>query len=97
EVNRPTAAKAGVLPGQSLLVGISEDGELWMEGKKVDISEIRGLVAERLKDTPDLNVVIVADKGSRVGLLVDVLDECKQAGAEKLSIAAKVERPEELE
>jgi len=97
DINRPTAAKAGVLPGQSLLIGIDKDGGLWMEGGEVELSQIRRIIAERLERTEDLNIVVVADKESLTGRVVDVLDECKQAGAKKLSIAAKVEHPEELE
>jgi biopolymer transport protein ExbD len=41
-----------------------------------------------MAENPEAAVVIVADKESTTGLLIDVMDACKLAGAENVAIAA---------
>jgi biopolymer transport protein ExbD len=52
---------------------------------------VRGLVREELLATPEKPVVIIADRHSENGVLVDVIDECKLAGARRISIATEKE------
>lgn len=96
KISKPKAATSDVLLNQNLLIAVTKEGEIWSEGSRYDLPGIRGLLQERIIINPELTVVIMADKESITGNVVDVLDECKQAGAKKLSIAAKVENPEDL-
>ena len=60
-----------------------------MEGKKVDVRSVRGLVERALAEDPDAGVVVVADKTSETGDVVQVMDQCRLAGASNVSLAAK--------
>jgi biopolymer transport protein ExbD len=62
-----------------------------MEGKKVDIRSVRGLVERALAEDPQSGVVVVADKRSMTGAVVKVMDQCRLAGAKNVSLAAKRE------
>lgn len=44
-----------------------------------------------LAKTPDREAVIIADKGSETGVLVQVIDACNLSGVKKVSIAAQAE------
>ena len=94
-VNKPTAAISDVLLDQNLLIAVTEEGEVWSEGRQLDLPAVRALVRERIALNAELTVVIMADTDSRTGDVVDVLDECKQAGARKLSIATRMEEGED--
>jgi biopolymer transport protein ExbD len=91
DVQRASAATAEVRERGSILVGVSPDGDVFMEGKKVDIRSVRGLVERALAEDPQSGVVVVADKRSMTGAVVKVMDQCRLAGAKNVSLAAKRE------
>jgi biopolymer transport protein ExbD len=89
EVSRSTASTAEVKEKASVMIGVSSEGEVYMEGKKVDVRSVRGLVERALAEDPEAGVVVVADKGSETGDVVQVMDQCRLAGASSVSLAAK--------
>jgi biopolymer transport protein ExbD len=92
DVQRSTAATAEVMERGSIMVGVSGEGEVWMEGKRVDVRSVRGLVERALAEDPEAGVVVVADKESQTGQVVQVMDQCRLAGAQNVSLAAKREQ-----
>ena len=91
DVQKSTAATAEVKQRGNIMIGISQDGDVFMEGKRVDIRSIRPLIERALAEDPDGGVVIVADKRSQTGAIVQVMDQCRLAGAKDVSLAAKRE------
>jgi biopolymer transport protein ExbD len=91
EVTRSTASTAEVKENASVMIGVTSEGDVYMEGKKVDVRSVRGLVERALVENPDAGIVVVADKGSETGAVVKVMDQCRLAGAKSVSLAAKRE------
>ena len=89
EINRPVANTAVVNESTSLIIGITESNEVWIEGKIYDVRSVRGYMNRFLAETPEGAVVITADRECRSGLLIKVLDSCREAGATNLSVAAR--------
>lgn len=87
EVTKPKAATAEVIKQPDLLIAVTQAGTVHMEGRQVGLAVLRSLVRQNLEGRPTANVIIIADKNSRTGLVVDVMDECKLAGAKKVSLA----------
>lgn len=87
DVNRPRAVSAERLEKNSLLLSVSTEGAVHYGGREVPLNRVRGLVAQLLRDR-DLPVIILADKSSEAGRLVEVIDECNLAGARRVSVAA---------
>ena len=90
EVQKPSAISAQDLEKNSILLALTADGEVWFDNRPVPMNSLRGLVARLIRERPR-PVIIIADEASRSGLLVRVIDECKLAGAEQVSLAAGVE------
>jgi biopolymer transport protein ExbD len=94
DVQKSTAATAVVKERGNVLIGVTEEGDVYMEGKRVDIRSVRPLIERALAEDPESGVVIVADKRSQTGTVVQVMDQCRLAGAKDVSLAAKRENEE---
>ena len=91
DVQHSTAATAERKERGNIMLGISADGQVYMEGKRIDVRSVRALIERALAEDPESSVVIVADKDSSTGTVVQALDQCRLAGAMNVSLAAKQE------
>ena len=91
DINRPSASTAVLKDKGNILIGVDQTGLIFMEKKQIDIRSVRAHVERALADTPAGSVIIVADKISHTGIVVKVMDQCRLAGAQKVSIAASKE------
>jgi biopolymer transport protein ExbD len=89
DVHHSTAATAETKERGNIKLGISADGQVYMEGKRIDVRSVRALVERALAEDPESGVVIVADKDSNTGMVVQAMDQCRLAGAMNVSLAAK--------
>ena len=87
-VDRPTAQTTTVQEHAAILVAISSDGEVWINRRRVDIRAVRANIERLHLDNPQGAVVIQADQRSDNGVFVEVLDQVRLAGVEKIAIAA---------
>lgn len=92
DIQKPRAASARDLNRNSILIALTADGQIVYGGRKIDFNSVRGLVSRQLREK-DVPVIVIADETSRSGRLVDLIDECKLAGAKQVSIAAQRESP----
>lgn len=88
DISRPAATTAVTKTGATLLIAVSKDGTIHMDHREIDIRSVRANVERALAESPEASVVIVADKESTTGLVIHVMDHCKLAGAENVSLAA---------
>jgi biopolymer transport protein ExbD len=89
EVDKPQAASASQLEKTSILIALTEKGEVVYGGREIGISGVQPLV-KRMLQKEDVPVIIQADKSSQSGLLVRVIDEAKLGGAAKVSVATRL-------
>ena len=87
DVNRPDAQTAEQKQAGNVLVAISENGQLWIDGRQVDPRALRANIERLHAENPQGSVVVQADKNSKNGLLVTVMDAARQVGID-VSIAA---------
>ena len=90
EIQKPKAVSSQELEKKSILVGISREGKIVYGDREIELNGLRGLVSRLLK-TQEQPVIVIADQDCRSGILVDVIDECKSAGAKNVSIATEKE------
>lgn len=89
-VNRPTAAVAENLAQDSVFIAVDGKGRIHMAGESVGLMSLRARV-RRLIHRKQVPVVIIPDRAARASVIMDVLDECKLAGANSISLAAEKE------
>lgn len=88
EVDKPQAASSVRLEKTSILLALTEKGQVVYGGREIGISGVRQLV-KRMIQKEDIPVIIQADAAAPSGLLVRIIDEAKLAGATKVSLAAR--------
>lgn len=88
-VNQPTAATAESRASSSILVGIAPQGEIWIDGQRVGMDEVRATVERLHAKNPDAAVILQADVKAPSGVLVRVMDQVRLAGIEDMAIAAQ--------
>ncbi|EWS96785.1 biopolymer transporter ExbD [Pseudoalteromonas sp. SCSIO 43095] len=89
DVNRPEAATAVKKERANILVAISDQGEIWINKRQVDVRAVQANI-ERLKaENPQGSVVIQADKKATTETLIKVMDASRAAGVFDVSIAAQ--------
>ncbi len=89
DVSRPGASSAERKEGGNIMVGITADNRIWIDKREVDIRAVRANIERLHAENPEGAIVIQADKDSRTGLLVQVIDQSRLAGVKDVSIAAR--------
>ena len=86
---RPEAEQATELAGGAILIGIRPDDEIWVANRRIELREVRQVVERARAENPEGGVVVVADKGSRIGMVTRVMDQVRLAGVKGVAIAAE--------
>lgn len=89
EVDRPPAQTALEQTHGNVMIAISENGEIWMSKREVEIEQVRLLVQQAQTENPEGTVVIIADELAPTGTVVQVMDQARLGGAEQVAIAAE--------
>jgi biopolymer transport protein ExbD len=92
EVNRPKAATASADSRSTILIAIDRENRIFMDHREIDLRAVRANVERALAENPSGRVVVVADSSSLTGVAVKVMDGCRMAGAETVSLAASLEQ-----
>jgi biopolymer transport protein ExbD len=88
EVDKPQAASSVRLEKNSILLALTEKGEVVYGGREIGISGVQPLV-KRMLQKEDVPVIIQSDSSAQSGMLVRIIDEAKLAGAVKVSVATR--------
>jgi biopolymer transport protein ExbD len=88
DVERPTASTAVASKNSNILVAVTDTAEVFFDGQRVDVRTVRSHIGRAIAENPGAEVIVVADKNSLTGVVVQVMDQCRLAGAERVSLAA---------
>jgi biopolymer transport protein ExbD len=88
-VQLPKSSTAKEKPATKVMVTVTKAGEYYVDKKRVAFDRIYPEVAARLRENPQLVVVLNCDKGQQVQELVHVMEEVKRANAQNLLIATE--------
>ncbi len=89
QVNLPKAASGSVPPAESVVISLTKEEQLFLNKTKVSRDSLLQSLRAELAKNPELLVVINADDGVQHGEVVEIMDQARQTGATRLSIAVK--------
>jgi len=90
DVQRQQAISAKPQDTGNIFVAISADGAVWIDKRRVDVRAVRANIERLHAENPQGAVVIQADKNSKNGIMVQVLDAARLAKVEHIALAAEV-------
>jgi len=87
-VNRPSGAVDTSTSGAaSVPVHILQNGEIWIDGRVVDLRAVRANVERLFAMNPKGGLLIIADKDAETGLVVQVVDQIHQGGVYNITFS----------
>ena len=89
DVNRPEAVTAESR-NPSVIISVDAGNIIWVDNHTIDLRSVKSWMIRFLVESPEGAVVIAADTMARSGMLIQVLDACREAGAKNVSVATKV-------
>lgn len=89
EVIRPEAFTAEKKPTVSVLVAISENGDIWIDKSKVDVTAVRAHIERLHAENPKGGLVVQADRDSKSEKLMAVLAAARAAGLKEVAISTE--------
>lgn len=87
DVNKPRAASAEDLEKNSILIAVTANGQVYQGGRSIGVSGVRSVVAAMLEEDNATPVIIQGDTDANHGLIVQVIDAAKLAGAKTVNLA----------
>ncbi len=87
EIRRPEAASAQTKDAAGIFIAVTQDGSIFIDKNLVDLRNVRGIVEQFLLENPSGAVMLEADRESMTGRMVQVLDQCRMAGAENIAVS----------
>ena len=89
EVNRPEASTSNPKENVNILIAVTANDEIWMDGRRIDVRAVRANVERLHAENPKGAVVIQADNLSTTETVVKVLDASREAGVMDVSLATE--------
>ena len=89
DVNRPEDNNSSNKPSKSLSIRIDENGTIQMNGREVDIRRVVANVQTFLAENPTDSAAIQAHENTEHGTVVEVMNQAKEAGIQKVSVLVK--------
>ena len=87
EINRPDSETAETQENAAISVGPT--GEVWMDGRRIDVRQVKANVVKLLADNPQGSVVIQADEKAMADTIIQVMDGAREAGVNAISLASE--------
>lgn len=87
EIERPEASTATPRSDAQVMVAITPEGAIWVNGEAVDENRVGEVVARAARSAGG-GVVVQADRHSQTGLLIETMDRIRRAGVDDIAVAA---------
>jgi biopolymer transport protein ExbD len=91
EVNRPVASTTVKQGETNMIIGVTKEGMVYIEGQVIDIRSVRSRMERFKHENPEGKVVITADKESLFGVAIEALDQVRLANIKDVVVAATKE------
>jgi len=91
DLNRPGASSAQKASSKVIRVYIDKTGETYVDNQPVKVWAIQGKLRDLLRASTEKSILVVTDETIAVEKLIDVVDQCRNAGAQDVAVATEKE------
>lgn len=92
QVSRPQAAVTQTLEPTSLRVSVTAAGDVYADGHRVTLDELRAKVSEFITHQRMRSVIVIPDEEVQAGRLIEVMDVARRGGATDVALATEQRR-----
>lgn len=89
DVMRPDALSAEEKPTVSVLVAVGENGDIWIDNRRVDAASVRAHIERLHAENPKGGLVVQADRGAKMEKVLAVLGAARAANITKVAISTE--------
>jgi len=89
EVSKPEASTAEPKSKDLILIAVSPDGDIWIDGEQVDPRFIRSRFELRLAEAPNSSIVIQGDRAATNEHVMAILRAAREAEITSVSISTE--------
>lgn len=89
DIEKPAAKSAELNEKTTVMFFINADGQVFLENKEIDFRSIRGRMNSHISQDSETRVMVIADKRSKVDVVIKVMDQCRLGGVKYVSLAAE--------
>jgi len=89
ELERPSARSSSTATSQSLRVYIDREGTIYFDEQAVRPWMLQSRIREALAFSPKQSILVIADGLTPTENLIEVVDQCKLAGAAEVAVATR--------
>ena len=80
---------AEITENAAILIAIGPAGEIYMDGRRIDVRQVKANVIRLMAENPQGAVVMQADEKATAEKIIAVMDEVREAGVIDISIASE--------
>jgi biopolymer transport protein ExbD len=92
ELQKPQAATALELNRESIVIGLSPEGGIYLNETVLELHQLQSVLRTLLTYSPERPVILAVDRQVPTGFTVEVMDQCRLAGAVNVFVSAEVKR-----
>ena len=89
EVNSQDAETSNIQENAAILIAIGATNDIWIDGRRVDVRQVKANITKLLADNPQGSVVIQADEKAQADAIIQVMDQSREAGVYAISLASE--------
>ena len=89
EVSRPDSTTSETQDNAGILIALGGKGEIWIDGRRIDVRQVKANVLRLKQEKPEAAVVIRADREAIAEDFVQVMDGVRAAGIRDISIGTE--------
>jgi len=89
EVKVPQASSSTVMEQESIMIAVTEDGQVYHGGRNIGVEGVFPIVRVFLRDDDNTAVVVQSDVNARHGKVLEVIDQARLAGAKQVFSATQ--------
>ena len=91
DINRPKASSSTPSSSKAIRVYIDSNGDTFLDGQPIRTWVIQSRLRELLEQNADGSVLVVTDENVTASKLVEVVDQCRLAGAADVGVVTEQE------